>query len=162
MDCRKGCWNLVGDRGVHFVIDNRDSNVEFERSLSLDVHTKNLSKITLVLVRGIFIHLQFPYAQFACSSVTGDQLFNPFWEAVVHLERCGFMVLVATVMVLHQIVRLCTFTVKVTPFCTRCSIPLPAQSVIYPLHLRPTPPVEDSEKLLVKHEASFVGMLVEL
>ncbi len=43
-----------------------------------------------------FICLQFPYAQFACSSVTGVQVFNPFWEAVVRLERCGFMVVVAT------------------------------------------------------------------
>lgn len=71
--------------------------MEFEHSLSLDQHTENLSKTMLVLmVRGLFIRLQFPYAQFACSSVTGDQLFNPFWEAVMRLERCGFMVLVAT------------------------------------------------------------------
>ena len=35
--------------------------MEFEPSLSLDVHTKNLSKTMLVLmVRGLFIHLQFP------------------------------------------------------------------------------------------------------
>ena len=71
--------------------------MEFEHSLSLDVHTENLSKTMLVLmVRGLFICPQFPYAQFACSSVTGDQLLNPFWETVMRLERCGFMVLVAT------------------------------------------------------------------
>jgi len=71
--------------------------MEFERSLESGVHTENLSKTMFVfMVRGLFIRLQFPYAQFACSSVTGDQLFNPFWEAVMRLERCGFMVLVAT------------------------------------------------------------------
>ena len=102
--------------------------MEFEPSLSLDVHTKNLSKTMLVLmVRGLFIHLQFPYAQFACSSVTGDQLFNPFWEAVMRLERCGFMVLVATA---DGASPNRMFTVKVIPFCTRCSIPLAARSVI--------------------------------
>ena len=58
--------------------------LEFERSLALDVPTRNLSKTMLVfMVRGLFIRLQFPYAQFACSSVTGDQLFNPFWEGVM-------------------------------------------------------------------------------
>ena len=50
----------------------------------------------VIMVRGLFIRLQFPYAQFACLSVTSDQLFNPFWEAVMRLERCGFMVVVAT------------------------------------------------------------------
>ncbi len=70
---------------------------EFERSLSSDAPTERLSKSMLVImVRGLFTRLQFPYAQFACSSVTGDQLFNPFWEGVMRLERCGFMVVVAT------------------------------------------------------------------
>jgi len=47
--------------------------MEFERSLESGVHTENLSKTMFVfMVRGLFIRLQFPYAQFACSSVTGD------------------------------------------------------------------------------------------
>ena len=71
--------------------------MEFEQSLASDAPPESLSKTMLVLmVRGLFILLQFPYAQFACSSVTGDQLFNPFWEAVMRLERCGFLVVVAT------------------------------------------------------------------
>ena len=55
---------------------------EFERSLASesDAPTMALPKTMLVfMVRGLFIHLQFPYAQFACPSVTGDQIFNPFW-----------------------------------------------------------------------------------
>ncbi len=63
----------------------------------MDAPTESLSKTMLVvMVRGLFTCLQFPYAQFACSSVTGDQLFNPFWESVMRLERCGFMVVAAT------------------------------------------------------------------
>ena len=71
--------------------------MEFERSLTSDAPSGSLSKSMLVfMVRGLFTHLQFAYAQFACSSVSGDQLFTPFWEGVWRLERCGFMVVVAT------------------------------------------------------------------
>ena len=72
---------------------------EFEQSLASesDIPFKALSKTMLVfMVRGLFINLQFPYAQFACSSVTGDQIFNPFWECIMCLERCGFMVAATT------------------------------------------------------------------
>ena len=72
---------------------------EFEWSLASesDAPTMALPKTMLVfMVRGLFIHLQFPYAQFACPSVTGDQIFNPFWECVMWLERCGFMVVAVT------------------------------------------------------------------
>ena len=72
--------------------------MHFERSLTSNAPpAKSLSKSMLVfMVQGLFTRLQFPYAQFACSSVTGDQLFSPFWEGVWRLERCGFMVVVAT------------------------------------------------------------------
>ena len=70
--------------------------MKFGRSLKSDAPTESLSKSMLVLmVRGLFTRLQFPYAQFACSLVTGDQLFSPFWEGVWRLERCDFMVVVA-------------------------------------------------------------------
>lgn len=58
---------------------------------------QTLAKTMFVLmIRGLFSKLQFPYAQFAFHSVTGDQLFDPFWEAVYRLERIGFKVLAAT------------------------------------------------------------------
>ena len=47
-----------------------------------------LAKSLLVLmVRGLFSSFQFPYAQFSCSSLTGDQLHHIFWGAVERLER---------------------------------------------------------------------------
>ena len=53
-----------------------------------------LAKSMLVLmVRGLFSGLQFPYAQFPCASLRGDQMFNIFWKAVGRLERYGFCVL---------------------------------------------------------------------
>ena len=47
-----------------------------------------LAKSMLVLmVRGLLSGFKFPYAQFPCASLTGDQLHNIFWEAVERLER---------------------------------------------------------------------------
>lgn len=57
--------------------------IEFEHSLTSNAPTESLSKSMLVfMVRGIFIRLQFPYAQFASSSVTGDQLFSPLGRSI--------------------------------------------------------------------------------
>jgi hypothetical protein len=48
------------------------------------------------MVRGLFTALQYPYVQFPVRSLTGDLLFDPFWEAVSHLERQGVKVLGVT------------------------------------------------------------------
>ena len=48
------------------------------------------------MVRGLFTSLEFPYAQFAGRAVSGDLLFDPFWEVVGRLEQCGFKVLATT------------------------------------------------------------------
>jgi len=63
---------------------------KFEQSLEAnDGNTQEpLAKSVLVMmVRGLFSQLQFPYAQFPCEAVSGDQLYNPFWNAVMRLER---------------------------------------------------------------------------
>lgn len=66
----------------------------FERSLFEGITKEPLANSMLVImVRGLFTHLQFPYAQFPCTSLCGDQLFAPFWEAVCRIERCGLKVL---------------------------------------------------------------------
>ena len=46
------------------------------------------NSMLVIMVKGLFSRVQFP-----CSAVRGDQLFQPFWEAVCRLERCGFKVL---------------------------------------------------------------------
>ena len=45
------------------------------------------------MVRGLFLHLEFPYAYFPSRNVSGYMLFEPLWEAVTRLERCGFKVI---------------------------------------------------------------------
>ena len=52
--------------------------------------------MVVIMVRGLFTHLQFPYAQFPCASITGDLLFDPLWEAVSRLEICGLKVMALT------------------------------------------------------------------
>lgn len=44
------------------------------------------------MVRGLFIDLKFPFAQFATRTVTSDQLFPLAWEAVQKLEAADFKV----------------------------------------------------------------------
>ena len=47
-----------------------------------------LAKSMLVLmVRGLFRNLNFPYARFACTDLTGDLLVDPIWEAIARLEK---------------------------------------------------------------------------
>lgn len=56
-----------------------------------------LAKSMLVMmVRGLLTNLQFPYAQFPCSNLTGEQMYNPFWEAVMRIENVGLKVLAVT------------------------------------------------------------------
>ena len=42
------------------------------------------------MVCGIISELEFPYTQFGCTSVIGDQLYSLVWGCVRHLETAGF------------------------------------------------------------------------
>ena len=54
------------------------------------------TSMLVLMVRGLFSKLQFPYVQFPCTSVSGHQFYDVFWEATCRLERCGFKVLACT------------------------------------------------------------------
>ena len=72
--------------------------LEFERSMLGEGSSRRklANSMMVFMVRGLFSRLQFPYAQFPCSAVSGDLLCDPFWEAVCRLERSDFKVLAAT------------------------------------------------------------------
>lgn len=73
--------------------DVNDHLLQFERSLAEDQTSPPLAKSMMVfMVRGLFNKLQFPYAQFPCASLSGDLLYEPFWEAVRRVESCGLKV----------------------------------------------------------------------
>lgn len=62
------------------------------------------NSMLVFLVRGIFTKLLFPYAQFPCCALSGDQIYQPFWEAVSRIELCGLKVWLKS--------KTCTLTAK--------------------------------------------------
>lgn len=55
-----------------------------------------------IMVRGLFTPHRFAYAQFPCERITGDLLFQPFWESVYRLERIGVKVEKVDVQAMHS------------------------------------------------------------
>ena len=82
--------------GYSHLGDVNSQLTEFEK----DVHCRASSEqgralaktIVVIMVRGLFTKLQFPYTQFPCSHLTKDQLYELFWEAVGRIENCGLKV----------------------------------------------------------------------
>lgn len=72
--------------------------VKYENSLLQETGSMGTlaNSMMVFMVKGLFSRLQFPYVQFPCTAVSGDLLFDPFWEAVRRLERSGFRVLGVT------------------------------------------------------------------
>ena len=54
------------------------------------------SSVFVVMVRGLFIGINFPYATFPTQNLTGGQLIPILTEATFRLERCGFKVMAQT------------------------------------------------------------------
>jgi len=70
--------------------------IEFERALDADQENTQptlASSMLVLMVQGLFCKLNYPYAQFACSDVSGGLLFDPVWKAISRLEMLGFYVL---------------------------------------------------------------------
>ena len=66
----------------------------FQRMVESDMSKPaQLAKSMLTfMVKGLFTELKYPYAQFPCTKLTGDCLFQLFWEVVKRLERVGLRV----------------------------------------------------------------------
>ena len=77
--------------------DINNSLLKVEQSLEEKTPKPELANSMLVfMVRGLFGPLKFQYAQFSSKDITGDLMFDPFWDVVYHLERCGSKVVAAT------------------------------------------------------------------
>ena len=74
--------------------------LKFEKSLQTDTSSDGLEPLAktmmVMMVRGLCSRLKFPYIQFPCNKVTGDVLFQPFWEAVRRIEFLGLKVVATT------------------------------------------------------------------
>ena len=67
--------------------------MEFENALNEDSSPPTMANsMTVFMLRGLFDKLHFVFAQFPCSSITGDLLYDPLWEAVCRAERFGLKV----------------------------------------------------------------------
>ena len=87
----KHTGNLIGYTNLGEVNNHL---LAFERSIkSNTTHPHDPAKSMLVfMVKGLFTDLKYPYAQFSCTKLTGDCLFQLFWEAIKRLERLGLKV----------------------------------------------------------------------
>lgn len=71
--------------------------LHFERSLNGEGDDHSVAKHMLVfVVRGVFIRLTFPYAQYPTTDLSADLLFPIVWEVVRNLECVGFKVISLT------------------------------------------------------------------
>ena len=69
--------------------------MELEHSETGSLRTVATSMLVF-MVRGLFLKLNYPYAQFPCTSLSGDQLFPMVWGCIERLEACGFKVITLT------------------------------------------------------------------
>ena len=65
----------------------------YERNLEDESQAAVANSMLVFLVQGLFSNLEFPYVQFPCVELSGEQMYDPFWESVSRLEWCGFCVL---------------------------------------------------------------------
>lgn len=80
--------------------ETNDQLLQLQKNLEgeKEDNTAALAKTMFVLmVRGFFVRLNFPYVQFPCTTMmSGDLLFDLVWEAVYRLERMQLKVLAIT------------------------------------------------------------------
>lgn len=97
--------NLVYDKHetniVGFVdigdVGNELSNLEsLYMNKSVASHPTVATHMLVVMVRGVFLHLEYPYAHFPMHHLTASSLFLIMWEGIEHLEALGFKVIAIT------------------------------------------------------------------
>lgn len=92
--------DLVYDKNTGHMIgytnlgDMTNHLVEFECAVKGNNNESSVlaKSMMVMMVRGLFTTLRFPYVQFPCNKITGALLFHPFWQTVYRLERMGLKV----------------------------------------------------------------------
>ena len=80
----------LGDTNMHIQAFERAITSESSGSTA---NEPLASTMLGIMVRGLFPRLQYPYAYFPSSNLTGGLLYDPFWEAVLRSETLGFILL---------------------------------------------------------------------
>lgn len=95
-------YDKIGTKVIGFIdignVNNQLNDLEqsCRNEASDDCPHPVATHMLVLMIRGIFVHLAYPYAHFPTSKLTGDSLFNIVWEAIERLEMLGFKVLVIT------------------------------------------------------------------
>lgn len=123
--------------------------------------TREIVKSMIVLmVRGPFLHINLPYAQFGCSIHTGELLIDPVWEAVSRLERHGIHVMALTcngASTNRQLWKLHSKPKKELVYKVPNVFAIDGPTVPV-LHIRSTSLAENIQKLLVQCTTASLGM----
>ena len=95
--------NLVYDKCTGSVVgfinlgDINNDLLALERECRSDQeHAPVATHLLVLMVRGIFFKLEFPFAHFGTAGVTADQLYPIIWEGVRQVEGVGLKVLFIT------------------------------------------------------------------
>ena len=131
--------------------DTNNHLLQFEAALSGDSAPRPLANSMLVLmVRGLFSKLNFPYAQFACSKLSGDLLMDPVWEAISRLERQGIRVLSLTCDGASTNRRLWKLHTEGGEMIHKVNNIFAPEAVLFLFYLRPATSCQDYPELLVE------------
>ena len=85
----------LGDINSHLEAYRKET-VELGQNTEEELELAN--SVLVMMVRGLCSDLKFPYALFPCINLTGNELYEPLWEAIYRLERMGFKYLGSVVM----------------------------------------------------------------
>ena len=83
-ECKRIGYTDVGDINNYLLA--------FERSILEDQSPQVAKHMLVLMVRGIIVPVEFPYAQYATSDTAADILFPIVWDAIRHLEFAGLQV----------------------------------------------------------------------
>lgn len=90
---------LVYDKHSGHIIgftDLGDMNEQIDKLDAVDKLGDVATYMLVFMVRGLFIRIAFPYAQFPCRSLSADVMYPIVWDVVRGLELTGFRVLALT------------------------------------------------------------------
>ena len=73
-----------------------NQQLELEHSESGKPQQRVAKNMLVFMVRSLFSTLEYPYAQFLCSSLSADLIFPLLWDCIKRLESCGFKVVALT------------------------------------------------------------------
>lgn len=77
-------------------VTNELVEAELKKKCDDSMHPPIANHILALMVRGIFIHLRFPFAHFPTRNLNASQLFPIVWEGIELLEGAGFKVISIT------------------------------------------------------------------